>query len=93
MNFNSILALMEDRFNLTCTGPRDCNAKLPLGMFDFARSSPRAPIGFATNGSWSYPMPLQSSGKLPYFGPMMGFQPTVPSNDAPETGLNVVDWS
>ncbi len=68
MSFSSILHLIEVRFGLPCVGPRDCNAQLPLGMFDFARSGPRAPLAFPTNGTAVYPMPLQSNGKLPPYG-------------------------
>jgi phospholipase C len=75
MVFDSVLHLMEERFNLSCLGALDCNAKLPLGMFNFQRSSPRPPIGYATNATWTYPMPLQSSGKLPYFGPNSTWTP------------------
>jgi phospholipase C len=82
LSFSSILHLMEVRFNLACTGPRDCKAQLPLGMFDFSRMRARLPIGFPTNGTASYPMPLQSGGKLPPYAPYPGFQP----NYDPTTG-------
>ena len=93
MDFNSIQRLMEERFNLTCTGPRDCHARMPLGLFNFQRTAPRAPIGFPTNGSWSYPMPKQSSGKLPPFGPFVPFQAVGADRGASVPDVVVLDWS
>jgi phospholipase C len=83
LSFSSILHLMEDRFHFSCLGPRDCNAALPLSMFDFNRTAPRAPIGFPVNGTASYPMPLQSSGHLPYFGPWSPFLPSYSRSSDP----------
>ena len=69
MDFDSVLHLMEKRFGLACIGTRDCQAKLPLAMFNFSRT-PRAPIQILPYGTATYPMPLQSSGRLPpYLGP------------------------
>jgi phospholipase C len=65
LSFSSILHLMEARFHLPCIGPRDCAARLPLGLFDFRMSGPRAPILFPTNATATYPMALESSGRLP----------------------------
>jgi phospholipase C len=69
MDLGSILHLMESRFGFTCLGARDCNATLPLAAFNFSRPGPRAPILIGTYGNATYPMPLQSSGKLPPFDP------------------------
>ena len=57
--FESTLAFMEDRWNLGCIGPRDCNAPNLLNYFDF-NMTPRPPIFFDPN--WlndSYPMTSQ----------------------------------
>jgi hypothetical protein len=75
MDFGSVLHLMEKRFGLTCMGARDCNATLPLAMFNFNRTA-RAPILIQGYQNASYPMPLQSSGKLPPFNPQQ--VPTLP---------------
>jgi phospholipase C len=71
LDFGSILHLMEKRFKLGCLGPRDCNAALPLSVFNFNRTA-RPPIRFPAWSNASYPMPLQSSGKLPKFSPFHG---------------------
>jgi phospholipase C len=92
MDFDSVLHLMENAFGLKCLGPRDCGATLPLAMFNFNRPTPRAPIQFLPYGPAVYPMPLQSSGKLPYFGPRVG-APIV-WQDPTATALPAdVDWS
>lgn len=93
MSFSSILHLIEDRFRLPCLGVRDCAAALPLNMFDFSRAKPRAPIYFGTYGNISYPMPLQSSGKLPpYYGSY--FPPSLPASPAlTPAQLATLDWS
>ncbi|MCI4331020.1 MAG: hypothetical protein L3K19_04150 [Thermoplasmata archaeon] len=75
LSFSSILRLMEAGFHVKCIGPRDCRAGLPLALFDFNQTRPRPPISFPTNGSAVYPMPLQSSGRLPPFGGPDGFLP------------------
>jgi phospholipase C len=67
MDFGSILRLMEKRFGFACLGPRDCAASLPLGSFNFGGAHPRAPIMIEPFANATYPMPLQSSGKLPRF--------------------------
>jgi phospholipase C len=93
MSFSSILRLMEERFHLPCLGPRDCNAALPLNLFDFSRSKPRPPIYIGIYGNISYPMPLQSSGKLPpYYGTY--YPPPLPRT-APLTPAQIagLDWS
>lgn len=74
MDFGSVLHLMEQRFGLQCLGGRDCNASLPLGLFDFGHG-PRAPITIAPYGTASYPMPLQSSGLVPRFNPGLAAPP------------------
>lgn len=68
LSFSSILHLMEKRFGLACLGRVDCEAALPLAVFNFQRS-PRAPLQVPDFANASYPMPLQSSGKLPPFAP------------------------
>ncbi|MCI4366811.1 MAG: hypothetical protein L3K08_03570 [Thermoplasmata archaeon] len=91
MNFDSILHLMERTFGLPCLGARDCTAKLPLAMFNFHKP-PRAPIQILPYGRAGYPMPLQSSGKLPYYGPRAG--PPISWTDPPTGALpDVVDWT
>ena len=67
LDFGSVLRLMEARFGLPCLGGRDCKASLPLLPFDFSQAQPRAPIDFAGYPNATYPMPLQSSGKLPRY--------------------------
>jgi phospholipase C len=79
MDFGSILHLMELRFGLGCLGPRDCQATLPMGMFDFNRSA-RVPILIHGYASASYPMPLQSSGQLPPFNASQA--PSIPGSTA-----------
>ena len=92
MSFESVLHLMEKRFALPCLGPRDCQAALPLALFNFHRSAPRAPIGFPTNGTATYPMPLQSWGTLPYYGP--DSPSSIPASFADDPGsAPVLDWS
>ena len=62
--FESTLAFMEDRWDLGCIGPRDCNAPDLLDYFDFGMA-PRAPIFFDPN--WqndSYPMIAQHVATL-----------------------------
>ena len=73
--FESLLHLVEVRFNLGCLTPMDCNAPLPFNFFDFGQS-PRPPIVFANGvGTANYPMPLQNATnyntwpKAPYFPP------------------------
>lgn len=57
-SFDSLLHLVEWRFNLGCLTPRDCNASLPLDYFDFGQH-PRAKILFPTDPAAArYPMPL-----------------------------------
>ena len=91
MNFDSILHLMEQAFGLRCLGAADCSAKLPLQMFDFS-GAPRAPIQIFPFRTAVYPMKLQSSGKLPYYGPGLG--PTIHWKDPPMVPLpRNVDWS
>jgi phospholipase C len=92
MDFDSILHLMENRFGLKCLGPRDCNAALPLAMFNFGLSAPRAPLEIYPFGQATYPMPLQSSGKLPKYGPAQAVpapQFLNPTGPLPQN----VDWS
>jgi len=92
LDFDSILALMEKRFHLHCLGPRDCNAALPLAFFNFNKG-PRAPLYIAPYGVATYPMPLQSSGKLPPYRP--SFPPSPPAagpNVTAPLGF-VIDWS
>ena len=95
MDFDSVLHLMEARFGLACLGPRDCNAKLPLALFNFNRTA-RAPIQIFPYGAGQYPMPLQSSGKLPYYGPRQGAAP-IRYADPPDLPVNSggapIDWS
>jgi phospholipase C len=91
MDFSSILHLMEVRFHLPCLGPRDCQATLPLAMFDF-HHGPRAPIQISRVGIAQYPMSLQSSGRLPYYGPASGAPLAPPNNSAAPLPPNV-DWS
>lgn len=79
MDFGSVLALMEQRFGIACTGARDCNATLPLGLFDFS-GGPRAPITIPYYGTAVYPMPLQSSTPLG-FNPAQAVPP--PSSPPP----------
>ncbi len=96
LTFESLLHLTQKRFSLGCLGPQDCEAKLPLKMFNFNRPTPRAPIYISPFANASYPMPLESSGALPPF-----YGPYVPP---PGTGVGMsvaeaefadpsVDWS
>jgi phospholipase C len=91
MDFDSVLHLMEKTFGLKCLGPRDCRANLPLSMFNFKQKI-RAPIQIASNGTAVYPMPLQSSGKLPYYGPGIG-APIRYQDPVVGTLPTNVDWS
>ncbi|HTT25809.1 MAG TPA: alkaline phosphatase family protein [Thermoplasmata archaeon] len=91
MNFDSILHLMEKAFHLPCISARDCNATLPLAMFNF-QHGPRAPLQILPIGQAVYPMPLQTSGKLPYYGPGVGAP--IYWKDPGATALpGAVDWS
>ena len=89
MDFGSILHLMEARFNLSCLGVRDCNATMPLNLFDFSRG-PRAPLFLPQYPNAAYAMPLQTSGKLPPYGPW-DTPPPPPGVEIPPVG--VTDWS
>ena len=91
MTFESILHLMEKRFHLGCMGPADCNAPLPLDVFNFNRKAPRAPIYFASYPNATYPMPLQSSGTLPPFPSVLSPVPSFPDL-APGATLANIDW-
>jgi phospholipase C len=71
--FESILHLMEWRFQLGCITTLDCNAPLPLGLFDFGQT-PRAPMMFPTDFSlMKYPLvPVAQTvhGEIaPYYPP------------------------
>jgi phospholipase C len=91
MNFDSIVHLMEDTFGLKCMGARDCRADLPLSMFNFNRG-PRAPMFIPPYARAVYPMPLQSSGKLPRYGPTVGAP--IYWTDPPQGPLPAdIDWS
>ena len=97
MDFSSILHLIEERFGLKCLGPADCNATLPLSLFNFALKRPRPPIQFFHYGIASYPMPLETSGKLPYYGVREGAAPVtyvapdpIPASIADDPNI---DWS
>jgi phospholipase C len=73
--FESVLRLMELRFNLGCLTPMDCKAPVPLGYFNFSHG-PRPPILFSGNTStWTYPMP--PTGQPVEFTP-------IPPYDAPD---------
>lgn len=65
--FDSLLHFVEWRFGLGCIAPRDCQAPLPLGYFDFLMK-PRAPLLFPTDPlNASYPMaslPSSAVGSL-----------------------------
>lgn len=70
----SVLHLMEWRFNLGCITTADCTAPIPLDMFNF-NAAPRPPMLFPTNFfNASYPMPLQSS-ITPTIHPSSGYYP------------------
>jgi len=86
LDFGSVLHLMEKRFGLACMGPRDCNATLPLSMFNFNRA-PRSPITIPGYANATYPMPLQSSGRLPPYNASQ--DPNLPS-PPPGAGDDVV---
>lgn len=58
--FESILHLIEERWNLGCITSRDCNAPLPSAFFDFTMLR-RAPVLFSLNDT--YPMTSQSLPK------------------------------
>ena len=92
MDFDSVLHLIEERFHLKCLGTRDCNALTPINMFAFGKG-PRAPVYFAPYGTAVYPMPLQSSGKLPPYGGTapVTLPPTALGFNA--AALPNVDWS
>ena len=92
MDFDSVLHLMEKRFGLACLGSRDCSAKMPLDLFAFGRG-PRAPIQFLPYGQASYPMMLQSSGQLPYYGVRQGAAPVAYQDPASPSMDPNVDWS
>ena len=90
MDFDSVLRLIEERFHLRCLGPRDCNATVPLAMFNFS-SGPRAPIFIPPFLNASYPMPLQSSGLLPPYG--VGFVPPPPPSAVEAAAAVILDWN
>ncbi|HEV8049572.1 MAG TPA: alkaline phosphatase family protein, partial [Thermoplasmata archaeon] len=68
--FESLLHFVEWRFHLGCITHRDCNAPLPLGLFDFSQP-PRAPVFFPTsptNASYPYVTPPSGEVGLPLTG-------------------------
>jgi phospholipase C len=69
--FESLLHLMEWRFQLGCITALDCTAPLPLSMFNF-HQPPRPPLLFPTNfTAMHYPMSLRSARApiVPYYPP------------------------
>lgn len=71
--FESILHLMEVRFDLGCITTTDCGAPLPYDFFNFT-APPRPPMLFPTTFSlMHYPMPLQDGASIgvppPYYPP------------------------
>jgi phospholipase C len=71
--FESILHLMEERFDLGCITSLDCSAPLPLDAFDFS-APPRPPMLFPSSvANATYPMvPANSTGEgaiRPYYPP------------------------
>ena len=71
--FESILHLMEWRFQLSCITTLDCDAPLPLDYFNFDQA-PRAPMMFPTDFSlMSYPLVPMTfpahSATAPYYPP------------------------
>jgi phospholipase C len=82
--FESILHLMEARFQLGCITSLDCTAPLPLGMFDFSRPA-RSPVYFPTSVlNATYPFVANGSGP-----PVGGFVPppaytSFPAGQAPD---------
>ncbi len=91
LTVSSILHLMEERFHLACLGVADCHAALPLEMFNFGLSHPRTPIYIPPFANATYPMPLQSSGKLPRYVATVTAPPGVDQSAYPN--LPGVDWS
>lgn len=84
--FESILHLMEWRFNLGCLTFLDCHAPLPLQGYDFT-APPRAPMLFATNVSGAtYPFsgpPAASPATLASYEPPAQYT-LFPSGEAPD---------
>ncbi|HZY69789.1 MAG TPA: alkaline phosphatase family protein [Thermoplasmata archaeon] len=74
--FESVLHLMEVRFDLGCVTATDCTAPLPYEFFNFTQPA-RPPMLFPTTFSvMHYPMPLQngtSIGALPPYYPPSNF--------------------
>jgi phospholipase C len=70
--FESLLHFMEWRFNLGCLTPRDCNAPLPFGYFQF-NSTARAPVFFPPNAvNATYPITAADLAHRPSFDPLHG---------------------
>jgi phospholipase C len=84
--FESILHLIELRFNLGCITALDCNAPVPLDMFDFS-GPPRPPHMFPTSVSQAtYPIPPSNAS---YGAPRGPYTPPIsftyfPSGEAPD---------
>jgi phospholipase C len=73
--FESLLKFIEWRFNLGCITPRDCNAPLPLGYFNFNMTA-RAPITFPTN--WTQdPYPFDTARESKYSHDYVEIDPAV----------------
>jgi phospholipase C len=89
LSFDSLLSFEENQFGLGCLTSRDCNANLPLGMFNFSMP-PRPPMMFSTSWThWKYPMPLQSQSAP--WQPVGGFTPSAYALDTSFDGATEQD--
>ncbi len=65
--FESLLHLVEVRWNLGCLTQRDCQAPLPTGLFNF--SLDRGPVFMPSYANATYPFDPPAPGATPYIGP------------------------
>ena len=64
--FESLLHLVEVRWNLGCLTPRDCNAPLPTSLFDFGLH--RSPVFLSSYANSVYPYRAPPVGASLYVG-------------------------
>jgi hypothetical protein len=85
LGVDSLLAHEEHTFGLGCLTPRDCNANLPTGSFNFSAPS-RAPMLFSTNWeNWSCPMTLESARAYRALPPSTPFPYALNTTSDPDT--------
>ncbi|MCI4328903.1 MAG: hypothetical protein L3J86_04900, partial [Thermoplasmata archaeon] len=88
--FESLLHFMEWRFNLGCITPRDCNAPIPFGYFDF-NSTARTPVFFPSNATnASYPMSAQELAAGSYAA-ATEFSPSAWNTGPPDPNLSATE--